>query len=119
MQPPAQTQTVTGDIDTGPQVGPESPPGTPPKETLTEDTITKQPESAIPDEPVTTPTPQEPAQEPQGPPQEPPQEPAQPPTEPTSPQEPSQTQTVPCPTCQKMIPIYANPCPHCGMNLNW
>jgi len=119
VQPPAQTQTVTGDIGTGPQVGPESPPGTPPKETLTEDTITKQPESAIPDEPVTTPTPQEPAQEPQGPPQEPPQEPAQPPTEPTSPQEPSQTQTVPCPTCQKMIPIYANPCPHCGMNLNW
>lgn len=34
--------------------------------------------------------------------------------------EPKQdVQYVPCPICQKMIPIYSDPCPQCGRNMNW
>ena len=52
-------------------------------------------------------------------------EPPLPPT-PTPPLPPEQVQPqlpppqiVPCPTCQKDIPVYTTPCPHCGINLNW
>jgi len=31
----------------------------------------------------------------------------------------TKVQTVPCPICQKNIPVYANPCPECGGGLSW